>query len=200
TAARTVDILTAAVKFGKAEADELAAGIGNLAPLASQLGVSFDQVGASIAAMTMVGVDVDTAFTNMSAIFSGLLKTTPQAAEELAKVGLSAAGLRDTITQPGGILIALRQIDDAFAGNEEAMARVFPNIRALRGVMALLAQNAEDVDEVFRGVADSTGLADEAFKKASETSAFKFQQQLAKLQRTAVELGTDLLPIAQKIV
>src|SRR5690606_11919884 len=29
TAARTVDILTAAVKFGKAEADELAAGIGN---------------------------------------------------------------------------------------------------------------------------------------------------------------------------
>ena len=52
SAAKATDILVATVREGKAEADSIAQSVGRILPIASELAVGFDQVGASVAAMT----------------------------------------------------------------------------------------------------------------------------------------------------
>jgi TP901 family phage tail tape measure protein len=55
SASQSADILAATVREGKAEASELAGSMGQVLPVAAEMGVSFDQVGAAMAGMTRSG-------------------------------------------------------------------------------------------------------------------------------------------------
>ena len=55
-----VDVLTAAVREGKVEADRLAPAIGKAIPVASAMGIEFHEVAAAIASMTRTGTDART--------------------------------------------------------------------------------------------------------------------------------------------
>lgn len=199
TAARAGDILTATVREGKAEASAIAPVLGNLLPLASELGVGFDEVGGSIAQMTRIGMSASTAGTALQALMSGLLKTTKPAAEKLASVGLSAAGLRDQLKNKG-LISVLQTLNEKFGGNVEAMAEVFPNIRALKGVLALAGKAGAATTDVFNGVTDSVGMLGDGFKVVSEKDGEKLTRALVKLQVTSIRLGDAILPVAAKII
>ena len=77
-------ILVATVREGKVEADQLAGSLGKIIPIASEMGVSFDQVGAAIAAMTRLGLDANVSTTGLRALFSGLLQDSPKVRKGLA--------------------------------------------------------------------------------------------------------------------
>lgn len=193
TAAEATDILVATVREGKGEATAIAAVIGQLLPLASELGVGFEEVGGSIAQMTRLGMPAAEAGTALQAVMSGLLKPSVGAADKLKSVGLSAAGLRDQLANQG-VLSVLDTLNEKFHGNTDAIAEVFPNIRALRGALALAGKAGGDTAEVFKGVADSAGALDHAFEETQQGSAFKFRQSLAQLQVTGITLGNTLMP------
>ena len=76
TAIEATDILTASVREGKLEASELAASMGRVLPVASNMGVEFHEVGAAFAAMSRTGTNAAEASTSLNAILSGLLKPT----------------------------------------------------------------------------------------------------------------------------
>jgi len=203
SAANATDILTATVREGKAEATELAASMGKVLPLASEMGVSFDQVGAAMAGMTRTGTNAAEAATALNAILAALLKPSKDAEKGLKAMGTSAAELRKSIREDGlaKALGDLRDITNEYG--EDAMARVIPNIRALKGVLDLMGANAESNIAIFDSLANSTGAADHAFKEASETSRFKFQTALTGLKTVATTLGGELsgvfVPILEKV-
>src|SRR4029079_10270447 len=72
SAAHATDVLVNTVKEGKGEAASFAPVIGNVSALASKLGVSFEDVGAALAAQIRLGTDAETASTQLQALFSGL--------------------------------------------------------------------------------------------------------------------------------
>ena len=193
-AAVATDVLVATVREGKADAASLATAMGRVIPIASQMGISFDQVGAAIAAMTRVGLDAAEASTALRSIMVSLLKPTTQADEALASMGLSAAGLRDQIRSEG-LFATLQSLTDAFDGNSDATVAVFGNIRALSGVMALMGDNAEATEQIFKELADSTGALDTAFGVTAETGAFAFEQARARIDVALLGVGEKLLPI-----
>ncbi len=69
-AAVATDVLVATVREGKAEAASLSSAMGRVIPIASQMGISFDQVGAAIAAMTRVGLDANESSTALKGIMN----------------------------------------------------------------------------------------------------------------------------------
>jgi TP901 family phage tail tape measure protein len=198
TAARAADILTEAVAQGTAEASGFAAVIGNVVPGAAALGVSFDQVTAAMAGMTLSGVGVEESATSLINIFSSLQKPTSAAEEALEGMGLSSAELRRQLREEG-LLSTLRTLEERFAGNETASAAVFGNIRALRGVTALLGLDAEQLNDVFAEVEDSLGRQAEAYK-ATEGPQRDMARSMAEIQATAIELGEDVLPLAVDVL
>jgi hypothetical protein len=85
-----------------------------------------------MAAMTRTGTNASDRG-NAAAGHHGVADEAGEAvSDQLAEFGLSAEGLRQTI-QEDGLFAALMQVKDAVGDNDEAMARIFPNVRALAG-------------------------------------------------------------------
>ena len=190
--AQAVDVLTEAVRLGKLEPAELAGAMGQVLPLASNMGVSFDQVGAALAGMSKTGTDASTASTQLRQILATIAKPTNEAETALAEMGLSAEGLRTQIREEG-LFSALETLTEAFDGNIEATSEVFGNVRALSGVLDLMGASAEDNREVFNLLADDTGVLDEAFAITADTAEFKFNQSMGLVKETLLGIGEDLI-------
>lgn len=198
TAAQAADVLVATVREGKGEASDFAPIIGNVVAVASQMGVKFNEVGAALAGMTRLGTDAATAGTQLQAFFSQLLKATPQTEKGLKAVGLSAAGLRDELKSKG-LLATLQTLKDAFHGNTAEMAKAFPNVRALRHLLALIGNQADNTAKLFKRMSDTTGSLATAFDEARKKSGFKFDQLKASAEAAGIALGIVLLPSLQKV-
>jgi TP901 family phage tail tape measure protein len=199
SAADATGILVAAVREGKASAESLAPVLGRVLPVASEMGVEFDEVAAAIAAMTRVGFSADEAATSLRATMTSLLAPTSDAEKAFAEYGLSSEGLLKTL-RDDGLLAVLKILKDTVGDNQAEMARIVPNVRALSGVLSLVGKNADAAEGVFKSLAKS-GREDlaRAFEDAAGTSAFKFQQALSSLKVTMIDLGAVLLPIAVDI-
>lgn len=202
-AQQATDVLVTAVKEGKAEAPELAASLGQVLPIASAMAVSFNEVGAAVAAMTRTGTNAATASTQLRQILNSLLKPTKSSEEALRAMGTSAAGLRKTIREEG-LLKALLDIDKLTKKfGEETVAKVFPNIRALSGVLDLMGKNVADNVKIFDSLNDSTGALNKAFEVASDTFKFKFNTAVAAGKAALTTLGESIavamLPVLRRL-
>jgi TP901 family phage tail tape measure protein len=188
SASQASDVLVNAVRLGKAGADELAGSLGKVLPIASAMGVTFDEVGGIVAAMTKTGTDAATATTQLRAIMTSLLKPTNEAEEAMLAMGLSANGLRAQIEEDG-LWAALMTLQEATGGNSSEFAKLFPNVRALAGVMDLLGPMLESNAELMAEMATATGTAEEAFAIYSMTTRAELDRLGASFQRTMIGMG-----------
>jgi len=200
SAAEATSILVATVREGKAEAPELAAAIGRVIPIAAQMGVSFDQVGGALAAMTQLGLDTDEAVTALRGVLTQILSPTAEAKEALKEYGLTAEGLRMQV-QDEGLLAALTTLSTTFGGNSEALSKVFPEIRGLVGFLSIMGENAGTAQQIFADLAATTeqDLAS-AFDAATQRADHGFRQALIELQVAAIRLGDTLAPIIMDVI
>jgi len=192
SAAAASDTLLAAVREGKAEASELAGAMGQVLPIASEMGVTFDQVGAATAAMTRTGTDASTAAMQLRQILMGLLNPTEQARDMLDEYGMSAEAMRETIREDG-LFAALEMLRDAFGDNEEAMSTVFENARSLSGVLDLVGENADSNREIFDNLTDTTGQLSEAHAEWAETAEGMQERASAAWENARISFGESTL-------
>ncbi len=190
--AEAVDILAEAVRLGKLEPAELAGAMGKVLPIASAMGVSFNDVAGAVAGMSRTGTDAFTATTQLRQILATIAKPTNEAEKALEGMGLSTEGLQEQL-KGEGLLSLLQTLTDEFKGNITATTEVFGNIRALSGVMDLMGANAEDNVMVFEEMNDGLGILDEALAITAETSEFKFNKAMAGAKGILLEIGLALL-------
>ena len=198
-AAQVTDVLVAAVREGTANPDEFADAMGRILPVASKAGISFDQIAASLATVSNIGLDVNEGVTAMRGVLSALLAPGTQAATALKDIGLSADAVRESLAEDG-LLATLNLLDEAANGNIDTLRKIIPNIRAMTGAFGLTEQEASKVDKIFRSVAGSTGALDEAFETTAKGPAFRMQQAIARLKVVAIQVGQQLLPIVTQVV
>ena len=194
SAAQATDLMVASVREGKMEADALAGALPRVLPIASAMGVSFNEVGAAFAAMSRNGTDASEAATQIRGILSSLLQPTKEAEETMNSLGLSSQGLRQQIKEKG-LLSALQTLTTAFGDNDAAQAAVFGNVRALTGIMSMFGEATASTTKIFANLADNTGDADKAFTAMSSTGAFKMKQVMAEVKDAFISLGQVLVPI-----
>jgi len=203
TAAQATDILVATVREGKGEIDEMTTTLGRVLPVASMLGVTFDQVGAAVAVMTRLGSTPETAATQLRQMLNAMLKPSAQAIEALGEMGMSFTELRRIIREDGLLeaLLAINNLTQEFG--EETIAKVFPNIRGLTGVLALLGENLEENRKVFDEIKNSAGDAGDAFAITAQTTRFKLDQAVSSLNASLITFGDTVrqvfLPVIQGI-
>jgi TP901 family phage tail tape measure protein len=202
SATQATDVMVSAVREGKLEANELAGSMGKVLPIASALGVSFNDVGAAFAALSRTGTNAAEAATQIRGIFASLLKPSKQAEEALAGMGLSAEGLRKSLREDG-LLATLEILKKNFEGNDEAAAQVFGNIRALSGVMDLLGSNVDTTRAIFERMADTTGSLDAAFGVTEQTAKFRLNKAIEEAKSGMMALGQTILestiPMLEKL-
>lgn len=105
-AAWATDVLTKAVLEGKAESDQFAGSIGRVLPIASAMGVSFEEVAAHMAMLTRIGLSADESATALRGTLNNFEKPSKMVSDNLAKIGMTADGVRQSIRERG-LLVTL---------------------------------------------------------------------------------------------
>jgi TP901 family phage tail tape measure protein len=189
-----VDVLTAAVREGKIEANRLAPAIGKAIPVASAMGIQFHEVAAAIAAMTRTGTDARTSAIQLRQIMQSLLDPSRQTTRALKEMGIAENELREQARNEG-LLSVLKRLRDLSEANEDTFADIFPNIRALAGALDITGANLTENEGIFRALANSVGDTDEAFQKTTKGGMFKFTKALAEVKGGFLALGESMLPV-----
>ena len=192
SASGATDILTAAVREGKLEASALAGAMGGVIPLASNMGVSFDQVGAAMAAMSKTGTDAATGATQLTAILASLKKPSSQAVDALDAMGMSTEGVQQSLREKG-LLDTLVMLQEGLKQTGQDTTALFPNIRALKGVLDLTGAGLEDNKKVFDALTDSMGATDKAFEKTAKSASFKMTQGFNAMKESLMEVGQVIM-------
>lgn len=202
SASAATDILTTAVKEGKLEASDLAQSMGSVLPLASAMNVSYQEVGATFAAMSKTGTNASEAATQLKGILSSILKPTKEAEEALMGMGLSSQYIRDVIKN-NGLLSALELLKKNFAGNISATSAVFGNVRALSGVLDLMGTNVQVTRAVFKSMNNTLGATEKALKGTAGTVEFRYNVAIKSMQNSFIDLGKTFsdvfLPLIESI-
>jgi TP901 family phage tail tape measure protein len=198
TATQIVDQLTAAVRVGKAEPSEFAHSLGMVLPIASEMGVTFAEASAAVASMTLTGNQTQTAVVQLRGVLASLLKPGKAAEDTLASLGLTSQGIRDQLRMEG-LLPTLNRLKAAFEGNDEAVAKVFDDVRPLTAVLSLTGENSAKVAAAFDAVNKSSGDMGRAFDIISRSTTGRMNQALANLQAMLISIGDILAPVVVKI-
>lgn len=189
-----VDILTAAVREGKVEADRLAPAIGKAIPVASAMGVEFHEVAAAISSMTRTGTDARTAAIQLRQIMQSILDPSRQTEKALRGFGIAQGELADQARERG-LLSVLMRLRDLAEENEEAFADVFPNIRALAGALDITGANLTENIGIFERLANATGDTDVAFQKVTDDVQFNMAKAFSDLKVQLIQLGDSMAPL-----
>jgi len=198
SASVATDTLVAAVREGKAEANEFAPAMGKVIPVAAAFGVKFQDVAATMAALTRQGAAAGTSAIYLRQVLNDLLDPTVKAQEKLNEVGLSGEKLRSIIQQEG-LLNGLLTLKDAFGGNEAEIAKVFGNVRSLTAVFSLLGPNLAENQKVFADLANNAGDTNAAFEIAQETLGYKFAAASAEAKVSLIQLGDSMSPLIKAL-
>jgi TP901 family phage tail tape measure protein len=198
SAAKATEVLAATVRFGKLSAEELAPAIGQVLPIASAMGVTFDEVGANIATFTRLGIDSKQAATALKSLLSGFSGAAgKKAADALDSIGLSMDGVRKKIREDG-LLATLEMLNEKTGGNVETLSAIIPNIRAFSNVLGTVGAQGDTYREVLDGIEKSQTLVADGFDKVKQSAGFKLTKAINELKNVGIQIGDILLPFVIK--
>ena len=196
---KVMDSLTEAIRVGTAEPADYAASLGKVLPIASQVCVSFDELVASIAAMSNVGLSTSVGTTALRQLLVNVAAPTATAADEMNALGISTQKLRDTLAT-GGVLAALKLLKDASGGNLDVLRKLIPNVRALTGALNLSGNQLAQNQRIFYEVTHATGTFSDAWTTTTRNISFQLKQLGNYFKVAAIAAGESLLPILRNMV
>ena len=174
------------VELGRVRIEELSDTFGRVAVPANQLGVSFDEVNAAIATLSVQGIKADEAVTLLRNIIQKLIRPGEKLKETLAEMGFSSGQAAIATLGFGGVL---GELERRVGGNVEQVGELFQRIRAITGVLgfagdsaAAYASNldkiansnvndfAEDTNKILNSTGQTLKIASEQAKNFFEKS------------------------------
>tara|TARA_R110000824_G_scaffold5803_1_gene26711 strand:- start:2769 stop:5414 length:2646 start_codon:yes stop_codon:yes gene_type:complete len=202
TASEALDKFGVMVRTGMFDAQELSNVLGRQLGLASNLGISFDEVGALISTYTQTTGDATAATNGLSAIMMTFAKLesepTLKQAEALDKIKMSAQDVK-TMMGEQGLVKTMQHLKTQFDANGIPMADFFTKSQALKGALGVLGSQTEALTNNFDAMTNSTGFIADAFATTADTDAFKMEQALNSLKVAGTQFGNSLLPVVMAL-
>jgi TP901 family phage tail tape measure protein len=191
--AKYMDLMTWAVQRGSITLQDFVANMGKATGTAAMTDVPFQELAAAAATLTRKGVPADTAFMALNQTMMAFLKNTDEAGEIAQKYGIdmSLAGLKSK-----GLAGSLMEISQKVPDDE--LARLFPNIRALRAVFPLAGTAAAEFARDLSLAGEATGTTDKMAEINMASLENRFKVMVNNIKKPMIELGTKLFPILEK--
>jgi len=194
-AAGVFDVLMLAVKNGKTTIADLSRGFGGVAGLAKEVGVTFEELMATTAAMTATGLKASESYSSIKQVISNVAKPTAEAIEWAKKLNIQfdAQALRSK-----GLAGFMGDLAKATDGNKDAVIAMFGSVEGLNTALSLTGANAENFNSILESMQDPTGVLSEAFAKQSDTFMAHWQIMRNNLSVAMVKLGSEVLPMLSR--
>ncbi|NKX40357.1 phage tail tape measure protein [Rhodobacteraceae bacterium R_SAG2] len=192
TAAEASDAMFIGMKAGKTTIAELSAQMGQIVPIASAAGVSFDEMIAGISALTTQGQSTATATTGLRAAITGILQPSKQAADAAKSLGLefSASAL-----QAKGLEQFLADVVRETGGSTDALTQLFGSVEALNAVLAFSGAAGQTFTDIMGEMGDKAGATDEAFSRVASGVDQRLNAAFGRFTVLATQFGEVLLQV-----
>jgi TP901 family phage tail tape measure protein len=184
------DVLFTAVRVGVTTLPELSAGLGSITALANSAGVPFDDLAASVAALTGSTGDTSLSVTQLKGILTAILGPG-KAARDMAE-SLEIAFDREALAAEG-LQGFLQKVFAATGGNSEQMKVLFGRVEALTGALILGEDASGKFATAMQAMEERTGVVDKAYEKMADGFGLNNQRIINSLRVTLIDVGTPLL-------
>ena len=191
------DAFFVAIKSGKTTAAELASTLGRLAPTASAVGVSVDQMLASVSAITTKGLKTEEAITGLKQAFANIINPSADATKEAKRLGIefTTASLRAK-----GLPKFLEDITKSSKFNADSFSKLFTSVEGLNAILALTANDSQAFNSILESMKTKSGETAAAFEKMSNSTAFQSQLFKGLRQQALVLIGEAVEPLFANIL
>lgn len=197
-AANVSDALFTAVKDGKTTFDELSRSVYNVVPTAAALGVSFDDVAASLAAITAQGTPTSVATTQMRTMFTELSKSSYAVAQTFQQI--AGKSFKDFIAGGGDVQSALKLLNDYANKTGVGINELFSTVEAGNAALELTGSGAEKFSATLADMANKAGATDAAFEKMNNNAAMLDKKLAAAKENLSISLGSMFEPLVSGLI
>lgn len=185
------DALFIAMRNGKTTVAELSSNIGKVAPIASNLGIEFGELFASVSAITTGGVKTSEVMTQLKAAFTQLSRP----GEDLQKVfdQLGITSIQAQIANEG-FVGTLNKIIDQTDGSTEALSKLFGSVEAVQAIAAITSDTiggsfVNTLAQIEEAALSSGEVSEAAFQKIADTADFRLNVAFGAADAAATRLG-----------
>lgn len=193
-AADVSDVLFQTVNLGVVSFEELAGTIGDVVGTAAAATVEVDELGSAVATMTLSGISAAEAGTSLNRLIQSLIDPSDELAAALNKVGYESGALA---LQEDDLSVVMEKLRVASGGNIETLLKWFPEIRAARGALALMANEGKNYTRVVGEIEDKekrAGATRAALNEQMKAVTAQWQLFINKINAGAISMGTLFLP------
>lgn len=168
------------IELGRIRAEEFANTYGRVAVLSRDLGVSQDELLASIAELTVTGLRYNEAFTLITNTQLKLLSPSQELRKVFDRMGIASA---EAGIQAFGFQGFLQQLANQTDGTGTALGKLFNRIRAIRGVLGLTGSAAESFGDTLDQIKSASAVdLEEAFQTIFQTDATQLKRELTEIK------------------
>lgn len=190
-AGKVSDILFKTVERGVLSFEELASQIGDVLPIAAQLGVPLEDIGGAMATITLHGVNAAEASTQLKSVLVGILKPSDDLKRTIHDMGFETG---EMALKTLGLEGFMRKLTTAAHGSGAAFADWFPNVRAMSGALNIAGKNVETLHQNIDAMRSSQGAAGDAFAEQGKSISVMWGRAKAALIAAAIPVGQLLFP------
>ena len=193
SAQEAADLMFTTVKLGKTDFESLSKSLSNVTPMASALGVKFDEVSAAMAVMTAQGVPTSVATTALRAALSELGKAGSQAATKFE--ALSGQSFPAFIEAGGTLGGALGAMSEHAQANNIELQNMFGSVEAGTAALALMSEDGAKYASALADMGGSAGAVDTAFSEM-DTGLNRGVEKLGiQFEALKLKFGSFLVPV-----
>jgi TP901 family phage tail tape measure protein len=183
------DLFFTTIKEGKITGDQLSSSIGQSIPLFASMNIGLDELSAGLATMTKQGISANEATTQLNAIVNSFIKPSDEMTAALQSIGFESGA---AFIESEGLAGALEFLEQQTGGNADELSKLIPNIRGLKGIMALTGEGGDIFAETMIEMGDSVGATTEAFDKQEKTFD-TFSAAMDKVQIVVGNIGKHFI-------
>lgn len=192
SAAEASDIMFKIVGLGKGTLDDVAGSLFNVTPVASALGVSFEDVGAAMALLSSKGTPVSVATTQIRAVLSELGKDGTKVSDVFKE--MSGKSFAQFMAEGGNLADALTMIDGAAKDSGLSIMDLFGSMEAGSAALTLVSNGGKDFTSAIEQMENAAGSTDAAYAQMNKGLSATLDGLKANFAVVLLDIGGAIAP------
>lgn len=198
---RVADLLTKAANDGTIEIADLGESFKYVAPVASAMNMSIEDVTTALAAMSKAGIKGSQAGTSLRTMLAAMVKPTALQAQAMKDLGLEIANADGSFKSLDEIYSTLRSSMSKLTPEQQSYyATVLAGREGMSGLMSVLNLTQEEYDALSESMRDSGGVAKETAEIMKDNLKGDLEQLGGSLETAAIKIGDILVPKLRELV
>ncbi|MFH0995799.1 MAG: phage tail tape measure protein [Pseudomonadota bacterium] len=184
------DVFFKTVEIGKVTIPELSQSLALVAPIAGAAGISIEQVGAAVAALTAGGLKAGPAAEYLRQAIQGVIDPSKEGRTEMDRLGIAYGG---TALSAKGFSGIMADIWEKTNGNIDVLTKMFGNVQSLTTVMTLGKDASGYYAKALEDLANAAGATDRAYGIMVDNFGYINQRLINTMKLALIESGKPLL-------